>query len=214
MRNQCDALEKDIPMRRLTAILAGTTTLALLGVTYLVTVVQSGPNYCFTSSATGADIGGPFTLVNGVGQTVTDGDVITEPALIYFGYSFCPDVCPIDNARNAQAVDLLALAGHSVTPVFITIDPARDTPEVMGGYVQNFSDKMIGLSGSAAQVKAAADAYRVFYSKADDDPEYYLMNHSVFTYLMMPDTGFTSFFRRDESPQQVADQVACTISAS
>ncbi len=110
--------------------------------------------------------------------------------------------------------DLLALAGHSVTPVFITIDPARDTPEVMGGYVQNFSDKMIGLSGSAAQVKAAADAYRVFYSKADDDPEYYLMNHSVFTYLMMPDTGFTSFFRRDESPQQVADQVACTISAS
>ena len=98
--------------------------------------------------------------------------------------------------------------------MFITIDPARDTPQVMGDYVQNFSDKMIGLTGSDAQVKAAADAYRVFYSKGDDDPDYYLMNHSVFTYLMMPDTGFASFFRREESPEQVADQVACAIGAS
>jgi protein SCO1/2 len=214
MRDQCDALDKDTPMKRLTAILAGSATLALLGATFLVTMGRNSAESCFTSTAAGADIGGPFALVNGAGETVTDADVITEPALIYFGYSFCPDVCPIDNARNAQAVDLLAEAGHSVTPVFITIDPARDTPQVMGDYVQNFSDKMIGLTGSDAQVKAAADAYRVFYSKGDDDPDYYLMNHSIFTYLMMPDTGFASFFRREESPEQVADQVACAIGAS
>ncbi|MFZ3580672.1 SCO family protein [Loktanella sp. DJP18] len=200
-------------MTRLTAILAGCAAFLLLGVTYAVTLGRADPQSCFGNTAGGADIGGPFTLVNGVGETVTDAEVITEPTLIYFGYSFCPDVCPIDNARNAQAVDLLAEAGHSVTPVFITIDPERDTPEIMGDYVQNFSDKMIGLTGSAEQVKAAADAYRVFYSRGDDDPEFYLMNHSVFTYLMMPDEGFATFFRREDTPQQVADQVACAIDA-
>ena len=202
-------------MTRLTAILAGIATLALLGVTWAVTLGRGGDaSSCFGSTVAGGDIGGPFTLVNGDGQTVTDADVITEPTLIYFGYSFCPDVCPIDNARNAQAVDLLAEDGYSATPVFITIDPARDTPQVMGDYVQNFSDKMIGLTGSEEQVKAAADAYRVFYSRGDDDPDYYLMNHSVFTYLVMPDTGFATFFRREDPPELVAEQVACAIDAS
>ena len=200
-------------MTRLTAILAGVAAIALLVVTYAVTLGRGDPQSCFGSAVAGGDIGGPFTLVNGAGQTVTDTDVITEPTLIYFGYSFCPDVCPIDNARNAQAVDLLAEEGYSATSVFITIDPARDTPKVMGDYVQNFSDKMIGLTGSEEQVKAAADAYRVFYSRADDDPEYYLMNHSVFTYLMMPDTGFATFFRREDAPELVAEQVACAIDA-
>ncbi len=200
-------------MTRLTAILAGIAALALLAVTYAVTLGRSDPQSCFGSAVAGGDIGGPFTLVNGAGQTVTDKDVITEPTLIYFGYGFCPDVCPIDNARNAEAVSILADDGYSATPVFITIDPARDTPQVMGDYVRNFSDKMIGLTGTEAQVKAAADAYRVFYSRGDDDPEFYLMNHSVFTYLMMPDTGFATFFRREDSPQQVADQVSCAIDA-
>ena len=201
-------------MTRLTAILAGIATLALIGVTWAVTLGRGGDaTSCFGSAVAGGDIGGPFTLVDGTGRTVTDADVITEPTLIYFGYSFCPDVCPIDNARNADAVDLLAERGVSATPVFISIDPARDTPEMMGDYVRNFSDKMIGLTGSEAQVKAAADAYRVFYSRADDDPDYYLMNHSVFTYLMLPDTGFATFFRREDTPQQVADQVACAAGA-
>lgn len=201
-------------MTRLTAILAGVAAVALLIVTYAVTLGRSNPQSCFGSVVAGGDIGGPFTLVNDDGRVVTDKDVITEPTLIYFGYSFCPDVCPIDNARNAQAVDLLAENGHSATPVFITIDPARDTPQVMGDYVKNFSDRMIGLTGTAEQVKAAADAYRVFYARGDDDPDYYLMNHSVFTYLMMPETGFATFFRREDSPEQVADQVACVIDAS
>ena len=91
-------------MKRLTAILAGSATLALLGATFLVTMGRNSAESCFTSTAAGADIGGPFTLVNGAGETVTEADVITEPALIYFGYSFCPDVCPIDNARNATYV--------------------------------------------------------------------------------------------------------------
>lgn len=202
-------------MTRLTAILAGVATLLLLGVTYVVTLGRTTPlDQCFGSSVAGGAIGGPFTLINGEGQTVTDAEVITEPTLVYFGYSFCPDVCPIDNARNAEAVDILAQQGVSATPVFITIDPERDTPQVMKDYTANFSPKMIGLTGSAAQIKAAAGAYRVVYSKAeDDDPDYYMMNHSVFTYLMMPGTGFAAFFRREDTPQQVADQTACAVAA-
>ena len=200
-------------MTRLIAILAGVATLLLLGLTYFVTIGRTTPiDQCFGASVAGGAIGGPFTLVDGDGQTVTDADVITEPTLVYFGYTFCPDVCPIDNARNAQAVEILEEQGISATPVFITIDPERDTPEVMRDYVENFSPKMVGLTGSAEQIKAVAGEYRVVYSKADDeDPDYYLMNHSVFTYLMMPQTGFATFFRREDTPQQVADQVSCAV---
>ncbi|MBU2358146.1 MAG: SCO family protein, partial [Alphaproteobacteria bacterium] len=125
-------------MTRLIALLAGLATVAVVGVTYLVTLGRGDVAQCFNGAVAGGAIGGPFTLVNGAGQTVTDADVITEPTLVYFGYSFCPDVCPIDNARNAAAVDILADEGYSATPVFITIDPARDTPEVMQDYVKNF----------------------------------------------------------------------------
>jgi protein SCO1 len=155
------------------------------------------------------DIGGPFTLVDTTGTTVTDTDVITRPTLVYFGYTFCPDVCPFDNARNAQAIDILEERGIEATPVFITIDPARDTPEVMAEYTANLHPAMIGLTGSQEQVKAAADVYRALYQRRETGDENYLMDHSVFTYLMMPETGFADFFQRDATPEQIADAVAC-----
>ena len=98
---------------------------------------------CNAGVVAGGDIGGSFTLVDENGTTVTDVDVITEPSILYFGYTFCPDVCPLDAMRNAQAVDILAEQGISATPIFITIDPARDTPEVLSAFTDNFSDKMI-----------------------------------------------------------------------
>lgn len=159
-------------------------------------------------------IGGPFELVNGAGQTVTDADVITEPTLVYFGYTFCPDVCPFDNARNVEAVELLEERGKSATPLFITIDPERDTPEVVADFAENHHPKMIGLTGSAEQVKAASQAYRTYYKKQDGDPEYYLVDHSTFTYLVLPEVGFVDYFRREVTPEQMADRVACFIDAS
>lgn len=165
--------------------------------------------------AVAGDIGGPFTLVNKDGQTVTDTDVITEPTLLYFGYTFCPDVCPYDNARNVEAVDLLAERGMSVTPVFVSIDPQRDTPEVVGDFAENFHEKMIGLTGSPEQVDAASKAYRTYYkAQIGDDKEYYLVDHSTFTYLVMPGEGFMDYFRREVTPQEMADRVACFIEAS
>jgi len=160
-------------------------------------------------------IGGPFTLINQNGITVSEREVITEPSLVYFGYTFCPDVCPLDSARNAEAVDLLAKRGMSATPVFISVDPKRDTPEVVAEFTKWLHPKMIGLTGTPEQVKAASQAYRTYYKAHDDeDEEYYLVDHSTMTYLMLPDHGFVEFFRRDQSAEVVAETSACFISRS
>lgn len=201
---------------RVAAISAAVGLSALLGVTAWVALAPGDSDryaQCRASTVAGggATIGGPFTLVNSDGQTVTDADVITEPTLVYFGYTFCPDVCPLDNARNAEAVYILEEQGLSVTPVFISVDPDRDTPEVLGDFVGNFHDRMIGLTGSAEQVKAASLAYKTYYripEDAADDP-YYLVDHSTFTYLVLPEVGFVEFFRRDDTAEQMAERVAC-----
>ncbi len=158
-------------------------------------------------------IGGPFTLVNKLGQTVTDKDVLTKPSLIYFGYTYCPDICPADSARNAEAVDILAARGLDVTPVFISIDPERDTPEVVGTFTEYMSEKMVGLTGSPEQVKAASQAYKTYYRK-NGEGEDYLMDHSTFTYLTLPKHGFVDIFRRDMPADKMADAVACFIDKS
>ena len=168
-----------------------------------------------TKVAGGADtIGGPFTLVNSAGETVTDKDVITKPSLLYFGYTFCPDVCPLDTARNAEAVDVLKDRGYDVTPVFISVDPNRDTPEVVGDFAANLHEDMIGLTGSEEQVHAASQAYRTYYRRQPGDDDYYLVDHSTFSYLVMPEDGFVEFFRRELSPEDVADRVSCFLNVS
>ncbi len=171
---------------------------------------------CRGGAVAGGDIGGPFELVNAAGQTVTDKDVITTPSIVYFGYTFCPDVCPLDNMRNAQAVDILQERGITATPVFISIDPERDTPEVVGQFAMNFHDRMIGLTGSPEQVDAASKAYRTFYRKqeSDADDPYYLMDHSTFSYLVLPEIGFVDFIGRDDTPEVVADRLECFAKAA
>jgi len=173
---------------------------------------------CPGGSVAGAAIGGPFTLVDTTGATVTEAEVIDRPALVYFGYTFCPDVCPFDMARNADAVDLLAERGVDVKPVFITVDPARDTPQVLADYTGYLHPRMQGLTGTPEQVRAAADAYKVFYSVQDDDPEFYLMNHTSLTYLMLPGSGLAAFFRGAPgadgggvTAEQMAETVACHL---
>lgn len=158
-------------------------------------------------------IGGPFTLVNAKGETVTDKDVLTKPSLLYFGYTFCPDVCPLDNVRNAEAIDLLTYKGYDVTPVFISIDPGRDTPELVGDFAKFMHEKMIGLTGSAEQVKAASRAYKTYYHKSGEG-QYYLVDHSTFSYLVLPEHGFVEFFKRGDTPEDVAERTACFIDKS
>lgn len=200
-------------MTRLYANIAVLFVAALLGgMAYFVYRDQPGDQFaqCRASQvAMGKTaIGGPFSLVNHLGETVTDKDVITKPSLIYFGYTFCPDVCPLDNARNAEAVDLLKAQGIDVTPVFISIDPNRDTPEVMAEFVGYMHEDMIGLTGTPEQVKAASVAYKTYFKRTSEDEDY-LMDHTVFTYLVLPEHGFVQFFGRDTTPEEMAETTAC-----
>ena len=168
---------------------------------------------CRSSSVSGGDIGGPFTLVDQTGKTVTDADVITKPSLVYFGYTYCPDVCPLDTARNAEAIDILEEQGFDTQPVFITIDPERDTPQALKEFADNIDDRMIALTGTPEQVAQASKAYRTYFRKQEsDDPQFYLMDHSTFTYLVLPKVGFVDFFRRDDSPEKIAERTSCYLS--
>ena len=169
---------------------------------------------CSQGTVAGGDIGGPFELVSESGDTVTDQDVITRPSLVYFGYTYCPDVCPLDAARNAEAVELLTEQGVEATPVFITVDPERDTPEVLAEFTDVMHPEMVGLTGSSEQIKAASQAYRTFYKRQPGPPDEYLVDHSTFTYLVLPQAGFVDFFRRDATPEQISKTVACYAEAS
>ncbi len=205
-------------MTRIYAFVAAAIVLAAASGVYVATQL-TGSDDQFASCRSGAiaggsnQIGGPFELVNAEGATVTDQDVITEPSLIYFGYTFCPDVCPLDTARNAEVIDVLAERGLSATPIFISIDPERDTPEVVGNFAYNLHEKMIGLTGSPEQVAQASKAYKTYYKAHPAEDEYYLVDHSTFSYLVLPETGFAEFFRRDNSAEEIADAMACFIEA-
>jgi protein SCO1 len=206
-------------MTKLYAGLAAAAVIAVIGGSVAWTWLRA-PEDRFASCREGviaggtAAIGGPFTLVSETGTTVTEADVIKKPTLIYFGYTFCPDVCPFDVARNADAADVLAERGVDVGLVFITVDPDRDTPERMAEFTDYMHPDMMGLTGSPEQVRAASQAYRTYYRKHDADDEFYLVDHSTFTYLVLPEEGFVEFYRRETTPEEMADSVACYITAA
>jgi cytochrome oxidase Cu insertion factor (SCO1/SenC/PrrC family) len=153
-------------------------------------------------------IGGPFTLVDENGKTVTDQDFRGKWLLVYFGYTYCPDVCPTSLARNAGAIDLLGDKGKQVVPVLITVDPQRDTPQKLKDYVHSFHPQMVGLSGTPEQIAQVAREYRVFYMKPPQvDDSSYLVDHSSLSYLIGPDGRFVQHVGPQASPQQVADQL-------
>lgn len=166
---------------------------------------------CRSSAVAGGAgaLGGPFELVDQTGRTVTDAQVVTMPTILYFGYTFCPDVCPLDNERNTLAVELLEERGITAQPVFVTVDPRRDTPEVMAEYAGIFHPRMVGLTGSAEQIRAAARAYRVVYSVPDTQDEHYTVDHSTHSYIVLPGHGFVDFIPRSMDARAVADRVEC-----
>ena len=198
------------------AVSAGLLVAALLGgLGYFILADRGDARFahCRETAIAGA-LGGPFELVDHTGRTVTDTDLIVRPTLIYFGYTFCPDVCPWDAARNALVVDILAERGLSAQPVFISVDPGRDTPEVLARFAGNIHPEMIGLTGTDDQVRAASQAYRTFFQRHDDGEEFYLVDHSTFSYLALPGHGVVEVFRRSQSAEEIADSMACFIGAA
>ncbi|MEM1272598.1 MAG: SCO family protein [Pseudomonadota bacterium] len=206
-------------MTRIYAVAAAAIVVAFLG--GIGIAIAMGGNteddfaQCRGSSIAGAgDVGGPFELVSETGETVTDETLITEPTLVYFGYTFCPDVCPFDAVRNADAAALLVDRGMSALPIFISVDPQRDTPEQLSIFTDNIYERMIGLTGSREQIDDAVSAYRAYYNINDTGDEYYLIDHTAFTYLVLPEHGFVDFFRREATAEQIADRTACFIEAT
>lgn len=205
-------------MIRTVAAVSTAAMIALMVGIWYATMNTSGDVFaqCRASSVAGGAgaIGGPFELVREDGVTVTDAEVITEPTLLYFGYTFCPDVCPMDTARNAEVVELLEERGIMTKPAMITIDPSRDTPEVLAEYTDYLHPRMIGLTGSEEQVKAASRAYKTYYKKQPAEDEFYLVDHSTFTYLVLPEHGFVEYFRREATVEQMAETVSCYVKQS
>jgi cytochrome oxidase Cu insertion factor (SCO1/SenC/PrrC family) len=141
-------------------------------------------------------VGGPFTMVNHKGATVTDKDFRGKPMLLFFGFTFCPDICPTELQVMTAAIAELGDVGADIQPILVSVDPARDTPEVLASYVANFGENVVGLTGSEQQVAAMAGEYRVFYAKQENakDPGNYMMDHSSIIYLMGPDGKFIKHF--------------------
>lgn len=157
----------------------------------------------------GSGIGGPFALVDQDGRAVTDRDFAGRWRLMYFGYSFCPDICPTDLQRMGQALRLFETMAPDraarIAPIFITIDPERDTPAILKPYVAAFHPRLVGLTGNAAAITAATKAFRVVAEKrATPGAATYLMDHSALTYLMAPDGAPVAFATSDQSAEALA----------
>lgn len=141
-------------------------------------------------------IGGPFTMTDQNGRRVAEKDFLGRPMLVSFGFTFCPDVCPGQLLRITQALPLLGDKGKAIQPVFVTVDPARDTPEALKSYLSNFAPGYVGLTGSPEDVAAMARAYRVYYAKVDNSAaaDSYTMDHSAIIYLMDAKGRFLKHF--------------------
>jgi protein SCO1/2 len=182
--------------RLLIVILAGFLIGALGGASALI--LTSGAQIPKVETTGTALIGGPFTLVDQNGKTVTDRDFRGKNMLIFFGFTHCPDICPAELQVMSAALEALGPKADDVVPIFVTLDPGRDTPEAVGAYVKNFGKTFVGLTGSPTAIANAANAYRVAYQKfeyKDKDGNYgYSIDHSALVYLMDKDGKYLVHF--------------------
>jgi len=167
--------------------------------------------------ATQIKIGGPFELTNQYGEKVTEGDFLGRYMLIFFGYTYCPDVCPTTLTTISTALDLLGDKAGSVTPVFVSVDSDRDTPEYLKDYLTHFHPAFQGLTGTKDQIKKIAKAYGVYYAKVqegDGNADDYLMDHTAITFLMGPDGKYVTHFGHDIEADAMAERLSGILSAS
>lgn len=140
-------------------------------------------------------VGGPFSLIDHTGKRVSEKDFLGRYMLVFFGYTYCPDICPTELQVMTAALDSMGAEAARIQPIFITVDPQRDTPKVMADYVGNFGPRLVGLTGTPEEVAAVAKVYRAYYAKAGaSGTEDYLMDHSSTIILMGPDGRFVKYF--------------------
>jgi len=196
------------------ALLGGVVVLALLAAGASAVLLMNPAPAVQSAQA----IGGPFKLKTSRGDIVTDRDFRDKWLLVYFGYTHCPDICPTTLAEIVQTIDRLGAAGAGVQPLFISIDPERDTPDVMDAYVKALDARIIGMTGTPAEIAAAAKGYKVHYAKvqSQDNKQDYAMEHSSFVYLIGPDGGYVTLFTpgAGQAPDNMAPKLRELIGQS
>jgi protein SCO1/2 len=190
------------PIARTVALLSVAVTVAILGYWAWRNAGQDA----------GSTIGGSFALPDQFGKPRTDAEFRGQYMLVFFGFTNCPDICPIELQTMTDALDQLGADAAKVTPIFITVDPARDTPAALRDYVANFHPRLVALTGSADAVGAVAKSYRVFYAKATgsnapSDPAAYIMDHTAIVYLMGPDGHYLTHFSPGTAAEAMAEGV-------
>jgi protein SCO1/2 len=203
---------KSDPMRWIVYGVAGLCLILAAGFIYLkIAIIEGGPNQeggIFGQPT----VGGPFELVNGDGEAVTEKAFAGKAMAVYFGFTYCPDVCPTELAIVADAIDLLPSdVAAEVAPIFITIDPDRDTPALVKDYAANFHENMVGLTGTTEQIAAAGKAYRVYYAKRESDGGGYTMDHTSYIYIMDKNGRYFRHFRMNSAPEEIAEALKAVV---
>ena len=194
--------------------------ISVLGIVALAAFV--GPSLLGSPAPTQASkgealIGGPFTLMDSTSKEITDASFRGRYMLVYFGFTHCPDICPTTLLLMMNALDQIgANKARQVVPIFVTLDPERDTPGNVATYVQNFSPNLVGLTGTPEQIKAVADAYKIYYKKVPvpDSEMGYVVDHSGFVYLMDPDGKYVTHFAHTTAEQAMVDDLRKHIAES
>jgi protein SCO1/2 len=186
------------------AVFAGLIVLGTGG--YLALMLHGTPRG-IAGTALASAIGGPFQLVDQNGKTVTDADLKGKWSLIYFGYTHCPDACPTTLNAISIALSEIGAKRDEVRPVFITVDPERDTSQALKSYVTAFDAPILALTGTPDEVAQAAKDYRVYYAKHPEPDGDYSMDHSSVIYVMDPQGRFTATFTPESSPEQIAERL-------
>ena len=198
-----------------TILITAIVGLTIIGFTaYKVNLANSDNGGRVVKTSGKALVGGPFNMVNQDGEPVTEKDFRGKYMLIFFGYTFCPDVCPTELQVITAALEQLGDGAKNIQPVFVSIDPERDTPAVMKEYVANFYPGMIGLTGSKEQVAEMAKRFLVVYSKVAETgtpAKEYAMDHTSSTYLMGPDGNFIKHFSYGTDPDKLAKGLLAAI---
>jgi protein SCO1 len=161
-----------------------------------------------------APVGGPFELTDQTGHRRTDADFQGKLVVIYFGYTYCPDVCPTELQSISLALDKLGAAAETIQPLFITVDPGRDTPARLADFVSSFHPRLIGLTGSLAEIRKTAIAYRTFFAKNGvTTPDDYSVDHTGFIYLLGKDGRYLGFLPPGLAPDAIADAIRARLGA-
>lgn len=164
------------------------------------------------SALSASDLGGPFELIDQDGATVTQASYLGAPALLYFGFSNCGHICPTDLARMASVTRTAAdESGINITPIFVTMDPERDTPERLAEYVKQFHPRFVGLTGTDQAIADIADKYAVYYSPVPMGDSY-MMDHSTFTFLVGADGNYLAHLPRDMPLEQMSARITDLLS--